>query len=71
MTAGNTIQVKVATYTGNLIIDDPKTVTIEGGYTGDANNCGFSTITGQTTVEGNVIISSGTVNILDGTIEVR
>jgi hypothetical protein len=65
-----TIQGKAATYTGNLVLDQDKTVTIEGGYTG-TNNCGFTSITGKTTVNGNVTISNGTVKILSGTLEVQ
>jgi hypothetical protein len=65
-----TIQGKAATYTGNLAINQNKTVTIEGGYTG-TNNCGFTSLTGKTTVNGNVTISNGTVKILSGTLEVQ
>ncbi|MBI5664012.1 MAG: hypothetical protein HZC49_02810 [Nitrospirae bacterium] len=65
-----TIQGKVKTYTGDLTINQNKTVIIEGGYTG-ANNCGFTGMTGKTTVIGNVTISDGTVKILNGTLEVK
>jgi lipopolysaccharide export system protein LptA len=65
-----TIQGKAATYTGNLAINQNKTVTIEGGYTG-ADNCGFTSVTGKTTVNGNVTISNGTVKIVSGTLEVQ
>ena len=68
--SGDTIQSKVATYTGFFTANDNKSIDFEGGYTG-ANNCGFSATTGETTVSGNVTISSGTVQILNGTLTVQ
>lgn len=55
---GATIQSKMVTYTGDLTIEQNKTVTITGGY-----DCGYSTITGKTTVNGNMTISNGILTI--------
>jgi hypothetical protein len=67
---GETIQGKVAVYTENLTINQNKTVIIEGGYTG-ANNCGFTDMTGETTISGDVIISNGAIEILNGSLAVQ
>jgi hypothetical protein len=61
---GSTIQSMVATYTGNLTIDQNKTIIIDGGY-----DCGYSTATGKTTVLGNMTISNGQVTI--GNVQVQ
>jgi len=59
---GETIQGKAATYAGSIAINQNKTVTIEGGYTG-TNDCGFDSVTGKTIISGNMTVSSGTAYI--------
>jgi hypothetical protein len=68
--SGETIQGKAETYTGNLTLNQNKTVTIEGGYTGP-NDCGFASVTGETTINGNVTLSNGKLNILNGKLRVQ
>lgn len=46
--------------TGDIILDRPVAVTLEGGY-----DCSYSSVTGKTKVNGNVTITSGKVTIED------
>lgn len=55
---GDTIQSHDQAFNEDLYIDDNKSVTLEGGY-----DCYYSTITGKTTLNGNLTISNGTVTI--------
>ncbi len=52
--AGETIQSKAVEFTGDLAIDQDKAVTIIGGY-----DCKYTTITGVTTINGNVSLGKG------------
>lgn len=65
--AGNdTIQSHDAVFGGDLYIDDEKTIIFEGGY-----NCDYSSNTGGTTsVNGDMIVSNGTITIFSGTLEI-
>jgi hypothetical protein len=49
----------------DLNINHSKLVKIEGGYT-----CDYASVTGKTTINGNMIISEGTLVIQNGTLEV-
>ncbi len=55
---GETIQCREVPFSGNLIIDVDKAVTIECGY-----NCGYTAVTGDATINGDIIISSGTATL--------
>jgi hypothetical protein len=58
---GDTIQSHDQAFNEDLYIDDiddNKSVTFEGGY-----DCSYSTITGKTTLNGNLTISNGTATI--------
>jgi len=55
---GGMIQGRDVTITENLNLNRPVTVTIQGGY-----NCDHSSVTGMTTITGNIIISEGKVTI--------
>jgi hypothetical protein len=61
---GETIECKVATYDGttygNVTLDQNKSIIIQGGY-----DCSYSTITGTTTIQGNMTISNGGATIED------
>jgi hypothetical protein len=59
-TTGDTIQSEAGTLTENLSLNLNKTITLQGGYNND-----YATVTGKTTINGNVIISGGTVTIGD------
>jgi len=58
--AGNNdiIMVQAETFTADLNINLPKSVTILGGY-----NCEFSSVSGITTVNGNLSVTDGTLTI--------
>lgn len=56
--SGANIQSKVATYIGNFTTGQNKNVTIKGGY-----DCGYTTNSGTTIINGNMNINSGTVTI--------
>lgn len=58
----DTIQSRNLIIDENLDFDLPKTVTLEGGY-----ECDYSTITGETTINGDVEISDGLLIIDTGT----
>jgi hypothetical protein len=62
----DTIQIQNITYVGDFDAHMNKSVTIEGGY-----NCEYSAITGTTTLNGNMIISNGTLTILSGTLKIQ
>ncbi len=55
---GDTIQCVNVTFAENLTINAAKSVTLEGGYNG-----AYSTITGVTSLQGDINITDGTVNI--------
>jgi hypothetical protein len=57
----DTIQSRNVIIDENLYLDLPKKVTLEGGY-----ECDYSTITGDTTVNGDVEISDGMLIIDTG-----
>ncbi len=57
---GNTIQSHETAITENLNIDIDKSVTISGGY-----DCSYTGKTGVTTLNGNMTITNGTLNIED------
>jgi hypothetical protein len=52
------------TFTGDFSTDVNKSVTIVGGY-----NCDYSTVTGTTSIEGNMTIDYGSVTMEN--IEIR
>jgi hypothetical protein len=62
----NTIQSRDYTFSENLFFDQNKSVVIESGF-----ECSYTTNTGFTTVIGNINISSGTVTIQGGTLNVQ
>jgi len=55
---GDTIQVQAVTFNESLVINLNKTVTITGGYNG-----AFTIKAGDTTIDGNVTITNGTLTI--------
>lgn len=55
---GSIIEMKAASLAGDLNLNLNKTLTLAGGY-----DCGYSMVTGKTTVNGNVTINSGKVTI--------
>ncbi|HDH13515.1 MAG TPA: PKD domain-containing protein [Nitrospirae bacterium] len=57
---GDTIQSQAVVFTEDLNINSNISVTLEGGY-----NCDYTTITGETTINGNMTINDGTVTIMD------
>jgi M6 family metalloprotease-like protein len=61
---GDTIQSQNAGFTEDLNINASKTVTLQGGY-----NNGYTAVTGKTTLNGNLMISNGTVTIENFTIQ--
>jgi len=54
----DTIQGRDVTITEDIDFNRPVTVTIQGGY-----NCDHSSVTGRTTINGNMTISDGTVTM--------
>jgi hypothetical protein len=65
---GETIQIKTASYTGDLFIDDinDKSVTFASGY-----DCAYTNNTDVTTIIGNVNISKGKVTVQSGTLIIQ
>jgi len=63
---GKTIQSKIGTFTGNLKIDQDKSIAIAGGY-----DCNFSTISGSTVVHGDVTINKGLLTIDSGILSIE
>ncbi|MDH4027250.1 MAG: hypothetical protein OEU95_00270, partial [Nitrospirota bacterium] len=63
---GDTIQSRNMDFFEDIFIDLNKPVTITGGY-----DCDYTAVTGRTTINGNMITSSGMVIIQNGTIELR
>jgi hypothetical protein len=61
----DTIQSHDVVFGEDLNITHSKLVKIEGGYT-----CDYASVTGKTTINGNMLISEGTLVIQNGTIEV-
>ncbi len=61
---GDTIQSHDVIFTEDLNIDLNKSVTLDGGY-----DCDYSAITGETTLNGIMTISNGTVEIEDFILE--
>ncbi len=57
-TDGDTIRSQADVFTEELLIDRPISVTFVGGY-----DCTYSTITGNTAVNGDMTISDGVINI--------
>ncbi len=57
-TDGETIQCQDTSISEDLYIDINKAVTVEGGY-----DCGYTTPTGKTTLNGNMTIYDGTLTI--------
>ncbi|HDH11382.1 MAG TPA: hypothetical protein ENG83_04150 [Nitrospirae bacterium] len=53
---GDTIQAQALTFTENLNFNRNISVTLEGGY-----DCNYSAIIGNTTLNGNMTISNGTI----------
>ena len=53
---GDTIQIQALSFTEDLNINLVKSVTLEGGY-----DCNYSTVIGNTTLNGNMTISDGTI----------
>ncbi len=58
------IKSHIDTLTGDLNINAPKTVTIDGGY-----ECNYANSTGITTVNGDLNISDGKVTIMNLVLE--
>jgi hypothetical protein len=65
---GETIQSKIASYTGDLSINDDsnKSVMFELGY-----DCAYSTNAGITTIIGNVTIRKGKLTVQSGTLKIQ
>jgi PKD repeat protein len=63
---GETIQGRDHTFSESLYFNSDKSILLEGGY-----DCSYTTITGRTTISGNVTIGNGTVTIQSGTLEVQ
>ncbi|MEN8262450.1 MAG: hypothetical protein ABFR82_03210 [Nitrospirota bacterium] len=65
---GDAIQSQAQVFTESLDIADlsDKSITIEGGY-----DCTYSAITGNTTLNGDITISNGTVTIDSGSFDVQ
>ena len=61
---GDVINVRAEAFTGDLIIDTPNSITLEGGY-----DCGYYAATGFTTLTGNMTVSNGTVTLGDFIIQ--
>ena len=61
----DTIQSHDVVFNGDLYIDLSKSVKLDAGYT-----CDYSSITGNTTIYGDMIVSKGTLLIQNGTLEV-
>ncbi len=61
----DTVQSHDTVFGENINIDHAKLVRIEGGY-----GCDYGAVTGKTTINGNMIISAGTLVIQDGTLEI-
>ncbi len=53
------------TFNEDLIVDLNKIITFMGGYA-----CDYTSITGKTTISGNMTISKGELIIENGTVEV-
>ncbi|MHC4685536.1 MAG: multicopper oxidase domain-containing protein [Planctomycetota bacterium] len=60
------IQIKAETFTENLLFDQNKAVTFEGGY-----DCAYVSITGTTTVIGNITLNNGSITILGGSLTIQ
>jgi hypothetical protein len=60
------VQSKADTLTEDLNFDSDKFVQIESGY-----NCGYTAITGRTTIDGNMTVNDGSVTIQSGTLAVQ
>jgi hypothetical protein len=59
LTANNqTIQAQASIFAENLLLDDPYSVNLRGGY-----GCGYASKVGWTTIEGKLTIKGGRVNI--------
>lgn len=56
--SGDIIRSQNTVFTEDLFFDLNKSVILEGGY-----DCGYTSITGRTTLNGDMVISNGTVNI--------
>jgi hypothetical protein len=50
----------------DLLFDESKIIDIEAGY-----DCGYSTSTGSTVLNGNLTISDGLITIQSGTLEIQ
>jgi hypothetical protein len=62
----DTIQSKVAIYTGPFSVDDNKSINFENGY-----SCDYISNIGVTTINGDMTISNGTVTIQSGALEIK
>ena len=62
---GKTVQSQAVSFNGDISINQDKSVTFEGGY-----DCNYTGNTGTTTINGNMMISDGTLTILSGIFEV-
>jgi hypothetical protein len=57
---------QAATLAGSVYFDRNKEVSIEAG-----SNCDYSSFTGTTTVNGDMIVTNGKVIIQDGTLAIQ
>ncbi len=62
---GDTIQSHDIVFNGDMYIDLDKTIILESGY-----SCDYSTNTGVSSIYGNMIVSSGTITVLSGTLNI-
>ncbi|HBH61856.1 MAG TPA: hypothetical protein DDX85_08990 [Nitrospiraceae bacterium] len=63
---GETIQSHDAVFTEDIAFDLDKSVFFEGGY-----DCDYTSVTGKTTVYGNMSVSNGMVTIQNGMLEAQ
>jgi subtilisin family serine protease len=62
----DTVETRAYSFADDITFNNTATITLKAGY-----DCTYSTITGTTTVNGNVTINNGSIIIQSGTFEVR
>jgi hypothetical protein len=63
---GDTIKSKETSFNEDVLFDSDISILFEAGY-----NCGYSSITGITALNGNMIVSNGAITIQSGLLRVQ